>query len=912
MKHLYALLAGVNDYLVPTPLAGCVADINEYEEFLEGRVDHTTHELHLRKLIDAQATRAAIIEGFQYLAQAGPADTALFVFCGHGSQQPSDPKHWKIEPDRKDETLVCYDSRTGGSDLADKEIARMLENISARGAHVVVILDSCHSGSCTRDAQSIGRSAPPRSEVGPAGYPPQSQNKKKAASGWTFAMEGSHILLAACKSEETAKEFSLGVQRRGVFSASLLETLKACPGKIAYQSLYESTAAIVRMRSSRQNPQWETSNPAYLDLPFLGGSVAARPRQFAVNRDPNGQWMLNLGAVHGTPTAGGETGLLLFPRGAPPERMKSSENAAGRAVISRVFPTVSQVRLDFVPKPGALGFEAFIESTSAPSLLIKLMGDPEGVQEIRNVLKTAGPSGGPSPFVGETAEDAAIFVDAKPTAFELYNSGEKSPIATVERDWSGGAKAVVEQLDHIARWRQIQEGVANQNSTIKPEEFKVSLFENGNLLQGDNLRLAYYEGDGEWHAPGFTIQLENSSNRDLNFALLALTDSFEITPLLREPCVALKPGQILHIQDGEVMEATLPKWLLNRGGTETVDVLKIIVCTSQFDGRLLRQSPLQEARSRSSVPAPVFARTNLNLLLNRMQSRTIGPKSEFSIDDWLATHVRITTVRPHAWLRVAPEGLNLSSAVRLVCPTGFSTSARLNSETTALETHLAPRILGIDKGSNAPFRFLEPCRNDPGLGALELRGFSGNEFVNADNPIRLNIAPAVGVGQYVLPFAWDGAYHLPLGYSETNAETTSICIERLPRVSNGNQEPIIRILFHRFKGASFPANAKVWDGGREWAVFLQALALNDLIKADWTSEELATFVEVAGKLPAARQGTFPVTLRTTARVPTVTELDLVAELLERMGMDGTIGTQLSRFFERLSDTASNATSATGA
>jgi hypothetical protein len=363
MKRLFALLVGINNYLIPRPLKGCLADSQEYEEFLRGRVDRRTHELHLRKLLDEEATRAAIMEGFrEHLALAGPDDTALFVFCGHGSQQPSDPEDWKIEPDRMDQTLVCYDSRLCGSDLADRDISRLLGGIAVRGAHVAVILDACHSGSGTQDsAVSEARYAPPRTDAGPAGYPVDSYAVRTGGSRWATAGAGHHVLLAACRSDELAKEVVLRERHRGVFSACLLEALKTCPGRITYKMLLESTAAGVRRHVSRQHPQLEASDAADLDVACLGGAIGALPRQLSVDRDADHGWILNSGALHGVSVSSGAIRLVLFPRGTAPDEMRLPENAVGRAVVSQVLPAFSVVRLEFAAAPAAAGFDALVE-----------------------------------------------------------------------------------------------------------------------------------------------------------------------------------------------------------------------------------------------------------------------------------------------------------------------------------------------------------------------------------------------------------------------------------------------------------------------------------------------------------------------------------------------------------------------
>ena len=166
----YALLVGIDAYPAPVnPLRGCVNDIRRVETLLRERLTPAHGQPDpFRPLVltDAQATRQAIVAGFrQHLRQAGPQDVALFYYSGHGSQAPSPPEFWHLEPDRLDETLVCWDSRLAEPnhwDLADKELAQLIAEVAVSGAHVVVILDCCHSGSGTRCRRGVRGAQPPR------------------------------------------------------------------------------------------------------------------------------------------------------------------------------------------------------------------------------------------------------------------------------------------------------------------------------------------------------------------------------------------------------------------------------------------------------------------------------------------------------------------------------------------------------------------------------------------------------------------------------------------------------------------------------------------------------------------------------------------------------------------------------
>lgn len=88
-------------------------------------------------LTNAEATRASVEAAFaRVAAQAGPDDTFLFFFSGHGDRVRSDRGG---EADGHAETIELRDGA-----LRDHELARLFGTVRARLA--VVALDSCFSG----------------------------------------------------------------------------------------------------------------------------------------------------------------------------------------------------------------------------------------------------------------------------------------------------------------------------------------------------------------------------------------------------------------------------------------------------------------------------------------------------------------------------------------------------------------------------------------------------------------------------------------------------------------------------------------------------------------------------------------------------------------------------------------------
>ena len=314
-RTIYALLVGINDYLGGvTGLNGCVNDVKRMAEFLQLRTQGGEFELKPLTLTsgdranasEVKPTRQVVIDGFRtHLCQAGPDDVALFYYSGHGSQEKAPPELWHLEPDHLDETLVCYDSRTDGQwDLADKELGLLIAEVARKKPHIVVILDSCHSGSGTRAPAEPGvrlapndkRERPLSSFEGFAQLPKGKAVEPGKPDGgeWLVLPEGKHVVLSACRPEEVANERFLGDDIHGVMSYYLLEALRRSGTSLTYRDAFTRVGTLVRNQVAQQNPVIEASDVKQLQEPFLGGAVKPQPDYFSLDlrqdRGLDNQW----------------------------------------------------------------------------------------------------------------------------------------------------------------------------------------------------------------------------------------------------------------------------------------------------------------------------------------------------------------------------------------------------------------------------------------------------------------------------------------------------------------------------------------------------------------------------------------------------------------------------------------------
>jgi hypothetical protein len=119
------------------PLAACEFDANDMAAIAKSRSMKST------VLLTKKATRSAVLAGIRSAAKTlGASDLFFLTYSGHGGQVPDVTGE---EADKKDETWCLYDGQ-----LIDDELYAELAAFKA-GVRVLVLSDSCHSGTVTRE-----------------------------------------------------------------------------------------------------------------------------------------------------------------------------------------------------------------------------------------------------------------------------------------------------------------------------------------------------------------------------------------------------------------------------------------------------------------------------------------------------------------------------------------------------------------------------------------------------------------------------------------------------------------------------------------------------------------------------------------------------------------------------------------
>jgi len=871
MTHkIYALFVGIDNYHPQSrgvnSLQGCVNDIKAIETYLRQRIatdkkwELVENSFVPWKLTNSLATRQAVIDGFlQHLCQADSEDVVLFYYSGHGSRETAPEVFWNQERDGKIETLVCYDSRTSeGRDLADKELSYLIEQVAKKNPHILIILDSCHSGTATRDPEVVERQTNPDGKVRDLKdfLFPQEWVRYRLSDSY---QRPRYLAIAACRDVQTAKEHTgSDGQRRGAFSYFLTEALQRTNGSLSYANLVQDINALITGKVKDQSPQIEATSDDLIQT-FLGGVAGERINYFTLSYDSetHRHWVINGGILHGIcPTSQGETRIAIFPQGSTPEQLREIENAICEAKLTQVFTEVSIAEIQIISDSSQLSqnepYWAIVTEVPLPKLKVYFQGDNTGVELARTALSIVDASK-PSLFVRETESftDTDYYIEAINGQYWIKQPADKQPLVAPVPDvpdnqgyTQKGANTIIKRLEHIARWKNILELKTPPTSQIKAGdvEMEVIVTSGGNqyssktqtsALRGEYI---YPNNTSEAEPPEIKIKVTNKSTKELYFQVIELAGNYEIDVpdvFPERSSISLSSEKVI---EGEELNLEIPKAYLDNGISEYDTIFKLIASTREFDASLLRQPGLDS-------PPPVTRSSGLsgtlNLLMNKVYTRQTSRKKDKYIDNWMTQEVKITLIKPPGGVEIKEsESTTLMSGVKLQGHSNFKGKFSLNPlppSSRDVNSNLIPPIflqhnttLQRDgKRLAEPYQF--NMTRSPGLfSVLEIVDVQNYESITSEKPIKLLIDQRLSSDEDILPIAYDGEFFLPLGKAETINGKTQITIERLPEptVNSRSLQGSIKILFQKVfyesagkqLGMNFPYPllriAKVSEDGR--------------------------------------------------------------------------------------------------
>jgi hypothetical protein len=257
-----ALLIGINDYKEVNDLRGCVNDLKSMRKVLMNYLRFEPDDI--RVLVDDRATKDNIMQRVNWLVDtAEPGDYLFMHFSGHGSQI-RDRNGDELE-DYLDEILCPYDMNWDGNYIVDDDLDQAFRRLPKKTL-LEVVLDSCHSGSGTRDIS-------PR-EMPLAVDDKESRNRyleppfdiicrsdvQRVTSSRGFALKSkmqglNHVLWSGCMDNQTAADAYIDGRFHGAFTNYFCSHMETTGGRVSRLGLFRRISASLYHGGYSQTPQ---------------------------------------------------------------------------------------------------------------------------------------------------------------------------------------------------------------------------------------------------------------------------------------------------------------------------------------------------------------------------------------------------------------------------------------------------------------------------------------------------------------------------------------------------------------------------------------------------------------------------------------------------------------------------------
>lgn len=610
---LYTLLIAINNYApasnVPT-LLGCENDVNNLRDFLKKK--YPEEIARFKTLLNEDATYDNVIAHFgkEHLLKATKGDFVLIHFSGHGARGLSAPEFKPYYPDGRDENLICYDSRLPGKqDLADKELAVLIERIAGKGVEVIVILDCCHSGSGTRSMldMTIGnaRQWEDRQEVRPLNTYLNGYFKEEI-----HLPASKHILLAACEKREKAYELS---SSQGSFTTHLLQVLAETAGNISYADLFAQTRILMRKISNKQTPQFEPSGFFNVYDHFLRKSGGHSPSFLVYFQD--GKWEVEAGAIQGLPVSSDDKALF---------ELYHNEHAIGYAESLSVNLNTTIIKPD-CHLDANLRYKAKLRSIPVPPIMIDLKMDEKGKVMLQEALMNY------KPVYFELLEDASFALYQLKVDYEgimLIRKEDELIIGKFPAVDVFTIQMVFEKLEHICRWEKTLTLGDKQSLFEKEVELVLVELDDGrNVIREvkePEVRIEILIENGLEKKVPFRIEARNHGNAQWNCALFYFTGKYGIYNMYNEEIPGKRTAIIL-----EYNPSGKPYLFELNGKKETTDIFKLVASKEKINDYLLTQK-------------------NIRLTEIKGAAKGIGKRKnkqcQVSLNNWFALTLRVRSL----------------------------------------------------------------------------------------------------------------------------------------------------------------------------------------------------------------------------------------------------------------------------
>ncbi|MEO0733895.1 MAG: caspase family protein, partial [Bacteroidota bacterium] len=771
---IHALFVAITDYPDGvSDLPGCTNDLHAIRAFFADYASVNGATFVPTVLHNAEATRPGVIKAFEEFAAAGQDDVCVFYFSGHGSQVPAPREFWDQEPDRKCEAMVLADyGQPSGGFLVDKELSYLLATHTKNAGQVLVLVDSCHSGTITRMHDATPRTTA-LNIMNLAFADFHGHQEYKPEEGFFRPPVRPHFTFAACRPEQVAMEMPIRGVRHGLFTHYLIEVMSTTNlSEVSYRGLADRVRVRVKNHYPKQDVFVEASTGLSLDTAFFNGKLPQGRNQL-LHFDRTAGWFFEQGEVAGIRVR--DTGTVLD--GEEDRAFTVRRTEAGRSFV------VPQDWMDEAKAP----YPIVQLAKQADPLPIFVFG--EGMSFYEKTIKRYIDKEDNLRLAKQAAE-ARYHVKILPDyGLSLTLPKEERPLFETTKKWAEAIPDFIQKLAKIATYESILAMAPSTNALdldrivdIKLEQVFVDDY-------GDVVRTAEMDTDGcavfayqkvpdyeELEAPNLrlSVKVNEVYDGDLYVGMLFLDEAFGISnqflkvEKISARDAALRTRTVSDGNSASYVVLTFSDELQSWGLTEITNYLKVVVSETPLQLETYEQKGLTQQVRIEKGGGMRGAAAKL-------------PRRRRRRDRWGVKNIPITIYRPQitsTGTTATPDVISITSQ-----PEGFSSEMMIMDASLSVTRSLA---------SNTPTcptkgLLLEPvslmgsrttAAAETPLDMVQLMDVQNAAAVTAATPLRMRAGNAATEGAMVLAFDEESRRYYPVGFPDP--ETGELVVQSLP------------------------------------------------------------------------------------------------------------------------------------
>ncbi|NRB61094.1 MAG: caspase family protein [Winogradskyella sp.] len=280
----YALIIAIGNYPEESDWNKINSD-NDVLLIKETLLNQKFKKQNISVLMNEFATKKGITDALEKLhEQINTGDFIIIHYSGHGQQIFDDNGD---EIDNKDESLVPYnafseftpDVYEGENHIRDDELERMILKFRKKlgpNGQLLILLDSCHSGSATRGGKAHGG----HSTFAPPGWKPGKNNDNKGSGLIEPIKVTSEAAPFVMISGASADELNYEYKGYGSLSFAFSKAMNDLGSDVTYRKLFSAISAKMNVISPNQTPTAEGD----LDFKLFGGEYVKQQVYFPIDK----------------------------------------------------------------------------------------------------------------------------------------------------------------------------------------------------------------------------------------------------------------------------------------------------------------------------------------------------------------------------------------------------------------------------------------------------------------------------------------------------------------------------------------------------------------------------------------------------------------------------------------------------